>query len=106
MSLPVPQEAPQTPTDLADDPEAALAAMQRRVARIADEAFWAAQAEALAGDPRGAAAERLADLLADLGSGLLTVLPNQVGPPCLTAGFGTGTVTGGDASVHGNTRKV
>jgi len=77
----VPQEAPQTPADLADDPEAALAAMQRRVARIADEAFWAAQAEALAGDgadPRGATAGRLADLLADLGSGLLTVLSNQV----------------------------
>ena len=62
--------------------------MQRRAARIADEAFWAAQAEALLGngaDPRGAAAGRLADLLAELGSGLLTVLPNQVSCTFLTA---------------------
>ncbi len=51
--MPVPQEQPPSAADVADDPEAALAATQRRVARIADEAFWAAQTEALAGDERG-----------------------------------------------------
>ncbi len=83
----MPQDQPLSAADMADDPEAALAATQRRVARIADEAFWAAQAEALAGDergPRGAAAGRLADLLAELGSGLLAVLPSQVRPLAVT----------------------
>lgn len=39
------QEQPPNPEELAVDPEAAAAAVHRRIRRIAEQAFWDARAE-------------------------------------------------------------
>ena len=60
-----------------------VSAVQRRIVRIAEQAFWDSKVEALASNDTAVAAgasRELASLLASLGADLLAVLPAQVGP--------------------------
>ena len=63
------------------EPAAVAAAAQRRIVRIAEQAFWDAQARALAAGTStgvGTSAGQMAALLTQLGRDLLSVLPEQV----------------------------
>ena len=65
------------------DPQATVAAVHRRIVRIAEQAFWDSKAEALANNDTAIAAgtsRELASLLSSLGAELLAVLPAQVDP--------------------------
>lgn len=61
--------------------------MQGRIVRIAEQAFWDGQAEALAADEGNGApgtAGQMAVLLAQLGRDLLAVIPERVRKLSLT----------------------